>query len=179
MRADAGAAPGAGAGPVLATRAATRDDLPAVLRTETDSFSTPWSLRTFEALLGRDTVSFQVLEAEGEVAGHGVLWWVGPEAEVANLAVAPEFRGRQGGALLLDALLAAASVRGVETVFLEVRESNRPARSLYATRGFVPVGRRPQYYQNPPEDAVVMNLDLSSETSLTSHPDLISDSRAP
>jgi len=160
VKADPQAAPGTAAGRGLAIRPATRDDLPAILATEGDSFSTPWSRRAFEALLGRETVSFQVLEAEGEVVGHAVLWWVGPEAEVANLAVAPAFRGRKGGALLLDALLAAASVRGVEKVFLEVRESNRPARSLYRDRGFVSVGRRPTYYQKPQEDAVVMALDL-------------------
>jgi len=165
VKADSQAAPGTAAGRGLAIRPATRHDLPAILATEGDSFSTPWSRRAFEALLGRETVSFQVLEADGEVAGHGVLWWVGPEAEVANLAVAPAFRGRRGGALLLDALLAAASVRGVETVFLEVRESNMPARSLYRGRGFVCVGRRPQYYQKPQEDAVVMAMDMASDPS--------------
>ncbi|TVP44313.1 MAG: ribosomal-protein-alanine N-acetyltransferase [Gemmatimonadales bacterium] len=168
--ADTPGEPGPGTETEFATRPATRHDLPAVLATEGNSFSTPWSRRAFEALLGRETVSFLVLEEKGEVAGHGVLWWVGPEAEVANLAVAPAFRGRGGGALLLDALLAAASVRGVGKVFLEVRESNDAARSLYARRGFVPVGRRPQYYRMPPEDAVIMALDLTSDQVSDSDP---------
>jgi [ribosomal protein S18]-alanine N-acetyltransferase len=171
VKADPQAPAGTVAVPGLSIRPATRHDLPAILATEDDSFSTPWSRRAFEALLGRETVSFQVLEAEGEVVGHGVLWWVGPEAEVANLAVAPAFRGRRGGVLLLDALLAAALVRGVDTVFLEVRESNMPARSLYRGRGFVSVGRRPRYYQKPQEDAVVMALDLDSDSHIGSAPD--------
>jgi [ribosomal protein S18]-alanine N-acetyltransferase len=141
-------------------RPATRDDLVRVVETERACFSTPWSRSTFEALLGRNTVCFRVLEVGGEVMGHAVLWWVGPEAEVANVAVAPLYRGRGGGARLLDALLAEAAIRGVERVFLEVRESNRDARALYDGRGFVPVGRRPRYYQKPTEDAVVMELDL-------------------
>jgi [ribosomal protein S18]-alanine N-acetyltransferase len=162
--------PGTMARSDFVTRPATHDDLPAILTTENDSFSTPWSRRAFEALLGRSTVSFQVLEARGEVAGHGVLWWVGPEAEVANLAVAPAFRSRGGGARLLDALLAAAAVRGVETVFLEVRESNGGARALYERRGFIAVGRRPQYYRKPPEDAVIMALDLAGDHEPASRP---------
>lgn len=145
-------------------RPATRDDLVPVLETERACFSTPWSRTTFEALLGRDTVCFRVLEVDREVVGHGVLWWVGPEAEVANVAVAPTHRGRGGGARLLDALLAEAAFRGVERVFLEVRESNAAALSIYHGRGFVPVGRRPRYYQKPTEDAVVMELDLVAAT---------------
>lgn len=144
-------------------RPATRQDLDQVLETERLCFSTPWSRTTFDGLLGRDTVCFKVLEVGGEVVGHGVLWWVGPEAELANLAVVPSQRGRGGGALLLDDLLAEAAFRGVERVFLEVRESNGAARSLYEDREFVPVGRRPRYYQKPTEDAVVMALDLATD----------------
>jgi len=141
-------------------RPATRRDLPEILQTEQACFSTPWGRTTFEGLLGRETVCFQVLEIDGRIAGHGVLWWVGPEAEVANVAVAPAHRGRGAGGHLVDTLLAEAAFRGVERVFLEVRESNRAARALYDHRGFVPVGRRPRYYQKPVEDAVVMALDL-------------------
>ena len=112
--------------PRFRVRPATRDDLDAVLEIEAASFSTPWSRRTFEALLDRPTVHFRVLEApapgeaegvearaSGEavgepaggpageapgestcprVRGHGILWWSGPEAEVANVAVHPDLR---------------------------------------------------------------------------------------
>ncbi len=148
-------------------RPARKEDLPRVLSTEAASFSTPWSRATFEALLPRPSVVFRVLVAPdargGEiVAGHGVLWAVGPEAEVANLAVAPSFRGTGGGALLLDSLLGEAAIRGVDRVFLEVRRSNDAARRLYRSRGFEEVGVRRGYYTKPREDALVLALDLQS-----------------
>ncbi len=144
-------------------RAARRSDLEAVVRNEAACFTTPWSRATFEALLDRPTVAFRVLEIEGRTVGHGVLWWVGPEAEVANVAVHPELRGQGHGGRILDGLLAEAGIRGVDRVFLEVRESNASARKLYARRGFVSVGRRPGYYRKPTEDALVMVLGLEAE----------------
>jgi [ribosomal protein S18]-alanine N-acetyltransferase len=143
-------------------RPANRGDLDAVLENEVASFSTPWSRRTFEALLDRPTVAFRVLVLEGRVVGHGLLWWSGSEAEVANVAIHPRVRGEGLGGTLLDALLAEAGVRGVDKVFLEVREANSWARALYARRGFVSVGRRPGYYRKPTEDAVVMALELDA-----------------
>lgn len=156
-------------------RPARREDLPRVLSTEAASFSTPWSRATFEALLPRPSVVFRVLVAPdpraGEiVAGHGVLWAVGPEAEVANVAVAPSFRGTGGGALLLDVLLGEAALRGVERVFLEVRRSNHSARQLYRSRGFEEVGVRPGYYTKPREDALVLALDLQPFVDLDEEP---------
>ncbi len=154
----------------LAVRPARRGDLDAVLATEEASFSTPWGRATFEALLDRPTVLFRVLERNGpgpeegagEIVGHGILWWVGPEAEVANVAVRPDLRGAGAGGILLDALLAEAGIRGVARVFLEVRESNAAARALYARRGFAEVGRRRRYYRKPTEDALVLALDLEA-----------------
>lgn len=152
--------------PTLRVRPATAGDLPSVLDVEAASFSTPWSRGTFETLLRRDAVVFRVLEvvagqgAGAGVVGHGVLWVVGPEAEIANVAVLPGLRGQGAGALLLDTLLAEAGIRGAETVFLEVRASNASARRLYASRGFQEIGVRRRYYRAPVEDARVLALDL-------------------
>lgn len=76
------------------------------------------------------------------------------ERELLNLAVTPEWR-RQGiaRALLGDWLKEA----GGET-YLEVRESNRAARSFYEVLGFQYVGRRNGYYESPPEPAIVMKF---------------------
>ena len=75
------------------------------------------------------------------------------EVEILNLAVAPQFR-RQG---IGQALLAAEIVRG-GLYFLEVRESNKAAQALYQKLGFVEVSRRPGYYTNPDEPAIVMQM---------------------
>jgi ribosomal-protein-alanine N-acetyltransferase len=61
---------------------------------------------------------------------------------------------------LLDAALAEARARGADEIFLEVRNSNAPARALYGSRGFKEVGRRPNYYRRPVEDAIVLRRTL-------------------
>ena len=75
-----------------------------------------------------------------------------------TIGVAASWRGLGLGRRLLDALLEAARVKGVEAVFLEVRESNVSARGLYERAGFKEVGRIPGYYRNPAEEAVRMVL---------------------
>jgi ribosomal-protein-alanine N-acetyltransferase len=76
------------------------------------------------------------------------------ERELLSLGVAPEFR-RQGVARqLVEDFLAETS----STVFLEVRESNSTARSLYKSLGFQYVSTRPAYYESPPEAAIVMKF---------------------
>jgi len=82
------------------------------------------------------------------------------EGEIANLAVSSDARRCGIGGTLLDAALATARTRGAATVYLEVRDSNERARSLYASRGFVQVTRRRRYYRDPTEDALVLKLDL-------------------
>jgi len=155
----AGTEGGRGVSPV-GIRPARAADLERILEVEQASFSTPWGVRSFQALLERDDVHFLVLEEEGRVVGHGILWWVREEGEVANLAVAPESRGRGGGARLLDALLDGARGAGVERVFLEMRVSNQAAARLYESRGFRPLGIRRNYYTQPREDARVLKLIL-------------------
>jgi ribosomal-protein-alanine acetyltransferase len=92
-----------------------------------------------------------VAERNGQVCGFMVSREVADEVEVLNLATAPETR-RQGIATQLLASLDA------EDVFLEVRESNVPARKLYEKLGFVVVGKRAEYYDDPVESALVMRL---------------------
>jgi ribosomal-protein-alanine acetyltransferase len=94
-----------------------------------------------------------VAEIDGAVAGFLVLRTTAPgEAEILNLAVAPEWRRRGVARFLLDTLV----LNRADDVFLEVRASNAAARRLYETAGFTECGRRPGYYKNPPEAAVLM-----------------------
>jgi ribosomal-protein-alanine N-acetyltransferase len=78
----------------------------------------------------------------------------GGELEILNLAVAPDFRRRGIARSLWRNLLDSFS----GSIFLEVRESNQPARTLYQSLGFQEVGRRPAYYGPPPETAIVMKF---------------------
>lgn len=144
-------------------RPAREEDLTRILEVERAGFSTPWSRPSFQSLLGSDQVFMRVVEVEGRVVAHGVLWRVDDEGEVANLAVDPEYRGQGLGSLLLDHLLEEAAQAGVTRVFLEVRVSNTEARELYRKRGFRPVGIRPDYYRSPREDALVLRKELTPD----------------
>ena len=81
--------------------------------------------------------------------------------QVANIAVHPGFRTRGfGNALLLKMIETGLSWKA-ESIWLEVRESNRVARTLYEKLGFELVGKRRKYYSDNDEDAIVMSLTLS------------------
>jgi ribosomal-protein-alanine acetyltransferase len=80
---------------------------------------------------------------------------VAQEWELENIVIAPSALRRGLGTRLLDALLTKARETNSECVFLEVRESNAPARSLYEKAGFQQTGRRKSYYANPQEDAIL------------------------
>ena len=132
-------------------------DLGQVTAIEEACFATPWSERTFRNLLRRrDAVLLSAVYEEARIAGYAAVWFVGREAELGDLAVAPSDRRRGIGGELVDAVLGEARTRGVVRIFLEVREGNRSAQGLYRSRGFEIVGRRRGYYAGPREDALVM-----------------------
>jgi ribosomal-protein-alanine N-acetyltransferase len=136
-------------------------DVERVVAIEAASFSTAWKPDTFRGLLGRPGAELWVLdEPEDGVIGYSVLWCILEQGELANLAIADGHRGRGLGAFLLDKTLALGRKRGVEVVYLEVRESNEPAIGLYNRFGFAQIGVRKRYYDSPREDALVMMLRL-------------------
>jgi ribosomal-protein-alanine acetyltransferase len=100
----------------------------------------------------------RVAEKNGEVSGFLVSRTIVDEIEVLNLAVDPVHRRTGVASTLLD------SIDGNE-VFLEVRESNEPARKLYWKLGFRVVGRREEYYDDPVETALVMRLSRNRESA--------------
>ena len=99
-----------------------------------------------------------VVEQDASVVGFIVGRQVEDEWEIENIAVTGAARRRGLGSRLVGELLDLVRSRGGKSVFLEVRESNRAARSLYEKWAFIEVGRRKMYYQNPPEDALVLQF---------------------
>ncbi|HEV2387675.1 MAG TPA: ribosomal protein S18-alanine N-acetyltransferase [Candidatus Acidoferrales bacterium] len=95
-------------------------------------------------------------ELSGAVAGFVVARIAADELEILNLAVDPAERGRGIGRELLARVLAFGGEAGARRAVLEVRESNQGARRFYAAQGFAAVGRRPGYYRDPVEDALLM-----------------------
>ena len=122
-------------------------------------FADPWSQRDFRDCVTSDA-TFLVAETAEGVAGYLVALDAADEGEILNLAVAPGGRRHGIGRALVDHALDSLARRGVRQVYLEVRESNAPARALYAAHGFREVGRRAQYYRRPVEDAVILRAAI-------------------
>ena len=139
----------------------TAAHLPQVAALEKVCFpADPWSEALFrDALECPDTALLVAEKENGAVLGYAVLSVVLDEGNLDNIAVDRHCR-RQGVA---DALLFALMDIGrtkISTLMLEVRASNYPAIALYEKHGFVPVGRRKNYYDAPREDAILMTLEL-------------------
>ena len=155
----------------VSIRPMTEGDVDAVTALENVSFSSPWRADTFLALLTRPPVVLLVLEEDGVVAGYAVVWCILDQGELSNIAVDPARRGRGLGARILDHAMEVARSRGVTSMYLEVRVSNRVAADLYRRRGFVEVGRRRDYYDHPREDAILMVADLDGPSGHPAAPD--------
>ena len=142
----------------------TAAHLPQVAALEQVCFpADPWSETLFrDALESPHTVILLAEGEDGTVLGYAVLSAVLDEGNLDNIAVAPYFRRRGVADVLLSALTDIGRT-SMSVLFLEVRASNRPAIALYEKHGFVPVGRRKNYYDAPREDALLMTLDFSKE----------------
>ena len=88
--------------------------------------------------------------------GFAALLLTPPESDIIDIIVSSSHRGQRIGTGLLDWTCDLALLRGVDTIFLEVRPGNTPARRLYEHLGFVQCGIRKGYYTDPPEDAIAM-----------------------
>ncbi len=146
-----------------ATRPATLDDLDAIMALERDSFPTDaWSDAMMREELASPHGWYVVVEEAGRLIGYAGLRAPrgARDADIQTITIAARARGGGRGRALLTTLLHEAVRRGVHDVFLEVRADNPVAQRLYASEGFVEVGRRPRYYQPDDVDAIVMRLDL-------------------
>jgi ribosomal-protein-alanine N-acetyltransferase len=135
------------------------EDLEQVVAIDKASFSLPWPARTFRyEALENSAARCWVAEMDGRVVAMIVLWFIVDEAHIATLATHPDFR-RQGIAeqVLIHALQSAAR-EGARRSFLEVRAGNLAAQTMYRKYGFTEDGRRPRYYKDNGEDAILMSL---------------------
>ncbi len=146
-------------------RAAAVSDLATILAIEHRVFSDPWSPDSFAPEFDDPYAWFRVIEVNGVVAGYVIARIVAQQGEIANIAVDPVQQGTGLGGRLLDGAIAAAEADACEAVWLEVRVSNGPARRLYASRGFEPIGRRKGYYRAPPEDALVLRRERTPDAA--------------
>jgi tRNA threonylcarbamoyladenosine biosynthesis protein TsaB len=123
-----------------------------------------WARSAYQAALNPVAQRRLALVAEdaatGTMAGFAILSINPPEAELESIVTAAEYQRRGVARRLFNSLACELRHAGGDRVILEVRESNRRARALYTSLGFTESGRRPRYYADPAEDAVLMRLDL-------------------
>lgn len=131
----------------------------AIAEIEKMCFSDPWSINSIASEL-KNPLSLWFVATEGEkVVGYVGSQTVLGAADMMNLAVHPNYRRMGVGRGLINALVSALSRNGACCLLLEVRESNLPAIKLYEELGFAIVGRRPGYYRNPKEAALIMRKE--------------------
>jgi ribosomal-protein-alanine N-acetyltransferase len=106
-----------------------------------------------------------VATVNGTVAGYIISWFLRGEVHILNLAVSPAYQRRSIGRRLLSHVIDLAENSDSHMATLEVRSSNDPAKLLYVTMGFAPVGIRRRYYRDNDEDAIVMVRRLGEAKS--------------
>ena len=146
------------------------DDVLAVHEIERLSFSTPWPAYAFEQELRGNRLARYVVARAGErVVGFTGVWLMVDEAHITTFGVHPDWRRQGIGRQLLLSVVDLAVTLHARRMTLEVRASNDAAQTLYRSFGFEVVGRRPRYYTDDGEDALVMttpDLDDARMTSL-------------
>ena len=127
-----------------------------IARLESVCFNDPWSVNSIQSELNNPLslwiVAIDSNQVIGYVGSQSVMGW----ADMMNLAVDPDYRNRGVGRELVEQLIKRLKDNEVTCLTLEVRVSNTPAVNLYSSLGFCEVGRRPGYYRNPKEDALIL-----------------------
>lgn len=160
------ATPGAVAeDPVSSVRPVAWTDIPDLVRLEGEAFpDDAWSEASWWGeLAGRPRRDYLVVEREGELAAYGGIDHGGQVADLMTIAVAPGHRGTGIGGELLTHLEERAAAGGAESLMLEVRADNEPARTLYDRRGYDVLTVRRSYYQPGNVDALVMRKMLTQK----------------
>ena len=134
----------------------TPADVSALAQMEREIFSMPWSEKSFEELFQYSYKVNLVAEQDGRVVGCICMTLIGEEGEIDKVMVTDAMRGRGVGTALVREALRCGSERGGEVFTLEVRKSNAAAIALYEKTGFSSEGIRPDFYDKPKEDAVIM-----------------------
>lgn len=136
-------------------------DLEPILAIEQNSFQRPWDRLSLEfALRCHNARNYAIKPTEGKSCGpfiaYAFLRLLGDEVHLQKVAVTPAWRGQGVASWLLGRCFTLSVGQGARSAHLEVRPSNIPAVELYQKLGFELVGKRPEYYTDSKEDALLM-----------------------
>jgi ribosomal-protein-alanine N-acetyltransferase len=145
-----------------------RDDLKPILAIEKLSFQCPWGRISFEGELSCQNALSYVVKSAGrdrqeQIIAYAFLRRIADELHILKIAVAPARREEGVATWVLNRCFSIGAQQGADSIHLEVRPSNIPAVALYEKLGFKTVGRRPNYYMDSKEDALIMIKNLKEE----------------
>ena len=121
---------------------------------ESEIFPDPWSERDITDAISQSGSMCYTAISDGSVVAYVIGRQIAPEGEIYRIATLPSHRRRGIAYRLLDYTVKCERGRGLESLFLEVREKNIPARNLYKSYGFREIGLRKNYYKNPTDNAL-------------------------
>lgn len=134
------------------------DDAREISEIEKNTFSQPWSQDSLIKSCNDQDNVYLVVTEDDEIVGYGGFMAVVDEAHITKIAVKEGYRRLGVGRLLIKGLLEEARKRGINSMTLEVRQSNKAAIKLYEVMGFEHTAIRRDFYMNPREDAIIMWL---------------------
>lgn len=145
----------------VVVREMTIEDAAAVAEMEHQIFSDAWSEGSILETLQNPQSICLVAEKSGKVIGNLLAYTAADEVEIARISVLKEERKQGSGKLLLDMLKQISKERQIGKVLLDVRRSNAVARAFYEKYGFKEDGIRPDFYEEPSEDAILMSFEIT------------------
>lgn len=149
--------------PMMTIRDLQPADADAVVEIQAGSPETSqWPKKDYESV-GRDGSRGWVVDEAGSVTGFLIARLIADEVEILNFAVDQRMRRRGVGKRLLSEAMAWAGRNGAARAYLEVREGNQSGVEFYRAQGFRAVGMRPNYYFNPPDDAILLAAPVSRQ----------------
>lgn len=138
-------------------REMTNEDAPDAAAIEQTLGGSPWSAESFRGSLDRPEAHFLVAEApDGSLAAYCGCYKTPDDAEIVSVACAENYRRQGYASALLDRMIRDLADDRILRIVLEVRAGNEAAICLYRRFGFKEIGVRRRFYENPPEDALVM-----------------------
>lgn len=137
------------------------EDTAVIAEIERLTFPDPWPQKAFEDELKNEHAIYHVVTFNEQVIGYAGVWKILDEGHITNIAIHPDFRQHGIGRKLVTDMLESGPKEGIEQFTLEVRASNQVAILMYEQLGFVSAGKRPNYYDHPKEDAIIMWRTLS------------------
>jgi [ribosomal protein S18]-alanine N-acetyltransferase len=147
----------------MSVRDLNASDIPQLMALDAATNSHPWDISHWQHSLKADVCLG--IDGDAGIKAFAVAMKMVDEAELLLIAVQPKLQGKGLGQVIFNTLTEKLANSGAQSLFLEVRESNRQARRFYESAGFAETGIRPAYYPaasgSGREDALIFAMMMS------------------